>query len=301
DPHGGQKIYVHDGWREVVEIDETGQVTARHPLDLEDKTAVSFLRTAVDGQGKRYFVGSANAQQKVYLFDANWQRVMTYPQGDNDGVSDVRIWDVNGDGTLELAVGYWGDAGVEAVSLAGAPLWSNHDLKNVFRLAVAHTAAGAPTELLCTNSRGSVIPLDGAGQALDERIVDQQFLRSVESADLDGDGVDELCAIATDAERHDKVVGLSAGGEVQWSTPIPSGLHEFPLEMVTSGPLLGGEHVWVIGAADGSIHVVSRDGQLIDSFDYGEAIAGLGVAMSGGRPLLVVSTASGVKGWAVSP
>jgi thiol-disulfide isomerase/thioredoxin len=296
---GDETVYVHAGWSEVVEIDGAGAVTARHTLELEDKTAVSFLRTAVDAQGARYFVGSANAQQKLYAFDAEFNRILTFPESEHAGISDVRLWDVNGNGSLEMVVGYWGVVGVQAVSLTGERLWSNRSLENVFRLTVARTGQNGEAEVLCTNARGSLIPLDGAGEALAERVVEQRFLRSIEAADLDGDGVDELCAISTDAQRNDEAVGLSATGEVLWTTPLPAGLHEFPLEMITSGPLLGGEHVWVLGAADGSIHIVSRDGQLIDAFNYGEALAGIGVTTGGGQPTLLVATASGVTAWRV--
>jgi thiol-disulfide isomerase/thioredoxin len=296
---GGETVYVHDGWQEVVELDGAGTVAARHPLDLEDKTAVSLLRTAVDAQGARYFVGAANAQQKLYVFDAAWNRLLMFPDGEHAGISDVRLWDVDGNGSLEMVVGYWGVVGVQAVTLEGERLWSNRQLENVFDLTVARSDPNGAAEVLCTNARGSVIPLDAAGNMLDEIVVQQRFVRSVEAADLDGDGVDELCAIATDADRRDEVIGLSRGGEVLWTTPLPAGLHEFPLEMVTSGPLLGGEHVWVIGAADGSIHIVSRDGELIDAFNYGEALAGIGVGTSGGLPALLVATASGVTAWHV--
>ena len=56
---GPTKILVFDGDRSIVELDGEGKVTARHKLEIPEKSAVNFLRTTVDGEGHRYFLAFA--------------------------------------------------------------------------------------------------------------------------------------------------------------------------------------------------------------------------------------------------
>jgi hypothetical protein len=56
---------------------------------------------------------------------------------------------------------------------------------------------------------------------------------------------------------------------------------------------------WVIGAADGSIHILDIDGALVDCFHYGASPSGLAIARINGRPALIISSDEGVEAWQV--
>src|SRR5207247_2153685 len=101
------RIYVNDGLSGIVELDGEGQVAARHELPREMNA--SFLRTAVDGRGKRYFVACAALGKQLCLFDDQWKPLLSYPPADqpHDGIRDVQLCDLDGDGQLEICLGFW--------------------------------------------------------------------------------------------------------------------------------------------------------------------------------------------------
>jgi hypothetical protein len=55
----------------------------------------------------------------------------------------------------------------------------------------------------------------------------------------------------------------------------------------------------VLAAADGSIHIVTADGNFSDHFYFGEMITGIAVQRRGNVCHLIVSAASGISAWVV--
>lgn len=298
---GGPRIFVLDGWRTVVELDAQGKEVARRELPIPRRTGVSFLRTAVDGQGKRYYAAAAVSQQQLHLFDANWKPLMSYPDGKHDGIADARFADLDGDGQLELLVGYWGDVGVECVSLDGKRLWANRDLQNVIQVAVDDPDERGRRRAVCVNSRGTLVPIDGQGEAGPDARVENRALTKIAIADLDGDGVSEWCALAADPNElgHFTALGVSPEGEELWSYDLPEGLHKYLIEWIAPGQLAPGDGGWLLPGADGSIHLLTPDGQLVDRFNYGAALTGLALYASPQGPVLLVASSEGLTAWQV--
>jgi hypothetical protein len=54
-----------------------------------------------------------------------------------------------------------------------------------------------------------------------------------------------------------------------------------------------------LAGPDGSIHVISEDGELFDSFYYGAALTGLAAAKLGEVNVLLVATEEGVSAWRI--
>ena len=100
-------------------------------------------------------------------------------------------------------------------------------------------------------------------------------------------------------------LGLDAKGDILWNYPLPNGIHNQPVELVTPGrfPTANGDvqGVWLVAGADSSIHILSVDGKLIDKFNYGEELTGMATAMIDDKPTLLVSTAKGVTAWSIQP
>ncbi|HVX12303.1 MAG TPA: thioredoxin-like domain-containing protein [Pirellulales bacterium] len=298
------RLLALDNWQTVVELDAEGQVVARHQLDLPkqpEEAVVSYLRTAVDAQGQRYFVGSANGVQQLFVFDNHWKRVLTYPkEGTHPGITDVQLADLDGDGALEIAIGFWGPNGVRCITPGGEQRWVNKSCENVLRLA---SLVGADaTKLLATTAQGAVVPIDERGTSRKPLAADGRFIQLVFTADLDGDGASEICVIgpkkaAGEVQPGENVaMGLSAGGEVLWQYELPTGVPaNGALEYVTSGQLLSKAGEWVIAGADGSIHILSADGQLVDRFNTGVALGGVAVAQLNGQAALIISSPEGVE------
>ncbi|HUY88856.1 MAG TPA: redoxin domain-containing protein [Pirellulales bacterium] len=308
---GDDQVFVLDNWQAVVGLAADGSVKARHELELakDSDAVVSFLRTAVDADGKRYFAGSASGMQQAHVFDHEWKTLLTFPpQGARDGLADVQLGDLDGDGRLELNLGYWGSGGARSVSLAGERIWSNDSLQNILRLALSGPDNQGRRRLLVTSVQGVITPIDSTGQSGKPIVLDGRFVRLVFAADLDGDGQAEICAIAQNklADRQlgpDVAIGLGPEGEELWTYDLPAGMpRDGAIEMVAWGKLLpGDDSQWLFAGADGSIHIVSAKGEPIDRLNYGAPLSGLGAAQLGDRRVLLISSEQSVEALQVEP
>jgi peroxiredoxin len=287
-------ILVHDGWHLVAELSATGDVVQRHALDIPDEAVVSTLRTAVDGEGHRYFAALASAQLQVHVYDGDWQKLFSFPEGDHAGVADALLADLEASGKPALYVSYWGDVGVQRVGLDGQRAWGFRKIENVYRLAQAG-ATGGPGRLLCVSGeRGLLVPLDADGHEGAEFAAGNRYLRSVYSADLDGDGQLEYCGIAPTLQGAETVLGFDLEGTQLWSHDLGPGSHP-TIEAVTSGRLLpGDDRQWIVATPDGGVLVIDATGELVDHFHYGAALSGIAAAEADGRRLLLLSTARSV-------
>jgi hypothetical protein len=304
------RILAFDGLQTIVDLATDGAVAARHDLDLPkdaEATVVSYLRTAVDASGKRYFAASGPSQQKMYLFDDQFKRLLSFPaEGTHAGITDVQLADLDGDGTPEINVAYWGQVGVHNVSLEGERHWANRSVERVLGLAVTAADPQLHRRLLVTQDKGSIVPIDFEGREEPDIYVPERFVRSVVAADVDGDQQPELCAWIlglpqADFSYKEFVVGLGRKGEAVWSVDLPAGTqHHAALEWITAGNLLGGEiGQWVIAAADGTVQIVGIDGARIDRFATGNALTGIAVAHWDGQRVLLLANGKTIEAWKV--
>jgi hypothetical protein len=304
DESGNDQVFVLDGGN-VAEIGADGKVSATYPLDLPGRdTGVTFLRTAVDVAGNRYFVGSETGAKQVYLFDANWKRILSFPEDDDHpGIADAALADMDGDGQLEILVGYVASVGVHCVSLEGERLWRNRMPDRVLRLAVSGADRRGRRELLV--AQGMLLRIDAEGGDRAPIVLPKDFVRSIFAANDDNNP--NWCAIALRSFEsgqpvRDVAIGLSPRGDELWRYPLPEGVYHYPaFETVAAGNLLGQESgQWVLAGADGSIHILAADGALVDYFNYGAAPSGMAIAHLNGRTTLLVASDETVEAWQVT-
>ncbi|HEX4146955.1 MAG TPA: thioredoxin-like domain-containing protein [Pirellulales bacterium] len=313
DAEGVQRIAVFDGWRAIVELDGAGKTLARHELDLPADGAATHLRTAVDGQGRRAYAAFAVGQRKVYLMDDAWKMVGSFPEETRQGISDIQLADLDGDGQLEMLVGYLGEVGVQCASLAPQRMWANRAFDNVLSLAVPPRDADGHCRILVGNERTAVGVLDYAGTQLADIPVAKRPIDIIVVADLGGrtdrtDPADseehelwKLAALSAMGPAELIAVGLDFHGGEQWSYPFPIGVRNTPCDPLLAGHLRAGSTgQWLLTGADGSIHMLTAEGQLLDRFQYGDELTGIGTTMADGEPILLVSTAHGLTAWKVS-
>jgi thiol-disulfide isomerase/thioredoxin/outer membrane lipoprotein-sorting protein/outer membrane protein assembly factor BamB len=304
-PETEPEIYVLSGSRGVQKVSTTGEAGDRIDLELPEQIGVSWLRTAVDSTGERYFVAFASTQQQLFLFDKSWKQKLAFPDSQHSGLSDVQFADLDGDGQLELLVGYWGVVGVQGVSLQGERKWSCRQLENVTRIAVSDPADDGRRFALCTNGRDFFTPVDHNGKAQAPVGVPGQSLYALFAADLNGGPPLERCALSAGEVGVLVALGLGADGNLQWNYPLPNGIHNQPVELVTPGRFPTSSEdtqgVWILAAPDSSLHILSATGELLDKFNYGEQLTGVGSTVINGKPTLLVASAKDLTAYQIEP
>jgi hypothetical protein len=262
---------------------------------------VSTLRTAADADGNRYFAAFANTQQQVFLYDGSWKKLLAYPDSQQAGLSDVQLGDLAGNGQPELILGYWGVVGIQAVGLNGERVWSNRQLENVTRMAITDANSEGTRRLLCVNGRDFIAQIDAAGKVTGEVKVPGKSLYALFNAELDGAAPAEMLALSSGELGAMSALGLAEDGKVLWEYALPRGLHAQPIELVSAGVLPGvdgvASNVWILAGADGSVHFLAADGELIDKFNYGEELTGIATAIVDGKPMLIVASTKSLSGW----
>ena len=302
--NGPPRLAAIESWRSIVEIGLNGKLLASHELKLGEREAITNLRSAAGGDGKRYFAAFAAAQQRFFFLDQRGEVLWSYPpdaaENSHPGIADVQLADLDGDGVLEVYVGYWGVVGVQAVALDGKLIWKNRSLENVSQMTVTGPDAQGRSLLLCANSSGSLIVLDAKGQRQTEIAIPNRPLRWVGSAEFQAGKPRRFCAMTGVKLGENVAVGVNLDGKELWNYPLPDGVAAQPVEPIIAGRLKAdGPGQWLLCGADGSIHVLSADGKPLDRFNYGAVLCGLATAEIDGSPALIVSTPAGIEAWKV--
>jgi thiol-disulfide isomerase/thioredoxin/outer membrane lipoprotein-sorting protein len=304
DKNGAARILAIENWNSIAELGLDGKLVAMHKLKIEEEEIIGNLRTAVGDDEKRYFVAFMIAQQRCHVLDENLKLTASYPKdalkNRHSGIVDVQLGDLDGLGRLKLYLSYLGVVGVQAASLEGERLWANRSVSNVFGLALRHMDSGIRYELICSNSDGPMSLLDAEGQRKGELAVGDRKILWLASADLHGDGKMLWCGISNKKPGDNLAVGFFRDGKEFWSYQLPKGIHPQPIEQIIPGKLTRGKTgQWILPGPDGSIHILSPDGKLLDKFNYGVELDGLATTELNGQPILVISSVHGLEAWKV--
>ncbi len=302
---GTSRLMVLDGMQAIAEVGLDGKLIARHPLDLAEKEktfGVGILRTGSDADGRSYLAAYMPTQQRCHLLDESGRVLGHYPanalENPHSGIAEVQLGDLNGDGRLKLYVGYWGAVGVQAASLEGARLWNNRTVANVGCLAFGPANAQRQRDLYLTNETGGIGVLSPAGDRRGSIAVRGRVLYRIASADLLGNGALQWCGLSTARLGENTAVGFDLNGTELWNYELPHGVHAQPIEPIIAGTVLPGSNgQWILPGPDGSIHILSAKGKLIDRFNYGALIQGLAVATVQGQPALVIASPGRLEAW----
>ena len=295
------RLAVCDGVRAMAELDEQGKLLGRYELDLPTRAAITFLRSGKDASGNLWHAAAAPLSPQVYLLNDQWEQVLAYPaEAVAAQVSDVQLADLRTDDGLTMYVGFIGDAGLHAVSLNGRTQWRNKAFANVVSVAVAPGDDVIQRRLLLTGEDGSLLGVNRFGNEQPRKTVGKWPIARLYAARFPRARQSAFVGLTGDAEGNLFAIGIDADLREHWRYPLPQGIHQLPLEPVTSGDLLdGGKGAWVFAGPDGSIHVVSEDGAFTDTWNVGEAVSGIAAARIGDLSAVIVATRQGITAWAL--
>lgn len=297
------RILVCDGWRAVAELDHTGKVKQRFELELPEQAAVTWLRTAVDATGKRYFLGTAPLAPQWFLFDDQFKLIRAYPETLETPlqISDVQFADLDDDRVPDVLAANVGLLGLHATTLQGEVKWRNRTYPNILSVAVTRPNDVGSWQILLTGEQGSVLPLNRFGREEPAKRVVGWPLARVAVGDFPTPTQAAMVGISNDQQGNLVALGLTTQLRECWSYNLPQGAHQQPIEPIVSSQVLEGHQgEWWFAAADGSIHLVSEDGKLHDSFATGSVLSGLAVVKLSAGGLLLYSTPGGVTAVKVS-
>ncbi len=299
---GASRLLVIEAARHVAEVDpRSGAVVVRHPLDLPAEAAISYLRSAVDGAGQRYFAAFASAQQQVFVFDSEWKLLVAYPaEGKHPGLSDAILADLDGDGQLELHVAYWGSVGVQTASLDGKRLRSNRSLENVLRMIVLGPDSAGQSKLLCSSGGKSLALFDAELKLVGEIPTPNRSVHGILAAP-EGEEA-RIAALSSLEVGMTTALGLDLKGHEIWTYDMPRGVPRYPVEAISRFPMRGAiadgsGDAWLLPGANGSLHFLTLAGQPIDHYNLGRLPTGLAGLESEGATTLVVATPEDLSAW----
>jgi hypothetical protein len=95
-------------------------------------------------------------------------------------------------------------------------------------------------------------------------------------------------------------IGLDREFSERWSYSLPAGTYETEVQFVRPLRLPGGKLGWLFAGADGSIHIVSSDGSLRDSFGTGKSVTGLAAWDEPAGPVMLLASPDGLTAWRIS-
>jgi hypothetical protein len=288
--------------RELVELDDGGRVTARHKLDLPDSAFIGQIGHAVDGHGAEFFWGFSQLGRYVYVFDSQFRKILQYPATDqqHNGVMDAELLDLDGDGQLELYVGFAAPHGCQRVKLSGERQWSNRSLPTT--LSVTGRRISGFTQLFITGEDGSLLPIDADGRAGQPIAIGQSTIHQIESCGEDRPRPCHFMGMSYSIEGRLIAVGLSASLQEQWSYGLPAGVFRHQVQSPRWAPLWGADQgAWLLAGPDGSVHVVRDDGRFFDHMNTGTNVLGIaGHAGTDGRGRLYLTTPGAISAYDLS-
>jgi hypothetical protein len=298
------RVFVIEGLRTVTEIGPEGKVVSRHTLDLPPQTGITYVRTAVGKDGQRLFAAAAPLAAQVHLFDERWQLTGSLPAADQSPLAlvDLALADVNdGDGTVEVLTANVDDIGLVALDTDGQTVWRNATFPNVFSIAVTPPNDVGSWGMLVTGEAGSILRVNRFGREEPPVKIGQWQIARLLPARFAGAKQAAMLGLAADPQGRPVAVGITSDLNEAWNYPLPVGAHQRPIEPIAAGNLLAGHAgEWWLAGPDGSIHVITEDGELFDHFNYGAALTGLAAAKIGEESVLLVATDDGVTAWKVS-
>lgn len=260
-------IFCFDGWRSIVELNDSGEIVSRQEIDLPENEGVSVLRVAGRNDKKMFALFMPQGKQ-VHVFDNQWHKVMSYPSKGTSPINDVEYSDPR---VLFLAT----KDGLHMVKIES----KQGELID----KTEHVALSRPMMTIVDGK------LRNPKDASDFDVLKPWQLTRVKHSQINGMVV---LGTARDGGWH---ALQPIGEDLGWSSSIGPQLFNTTIEPVAVTNESNG--VWAIANSNNIVHLFNHDGMWLGDFTSREAIDGVNVLQTGGKLQLLLSTQSGVTNW----
>ncbi len=268
----------------------TGKNAVR--LDVEGRTQGEFAiakggrvrlaRLVGDATPDLIVFQALGASVKAYSAagDALWE----YPGG--EGVNDVCVADLDGDGVDEVIIGYNGDTGLHVVDAHGRLLWKSADLKNVWNVTAGDFNNDQSIEVVATSGHGTLHALGADGRKLGE--VEVPLYAKMVRMTSGGEGNAANAIVCGSGPGGGIMAGVNSNGDKQWGLLLP----RVPLNYVDDLSVAAGRPWAAVAMRGGVIQVVDLElGRIIAHVEEAAMRPQVSwLPREGKSPLLVVAT-----------
>lgn len=293
----GYRLFVLDGYRTVVELNDAGKEISRTELPLPEGVAVSELRTVTTASGKQRFGAFEILGKQFYVFDADWKLLFAYPDANqqHQGIRDALLADLDAEEDAEAYVGFWYPVGIHQVDMSGELHAADKQLTSVLSLDVSPANSLGWRKLLAAGSQGFLLRFNQFLKSDPPMRMKDAPLHQVAAATDSSSAGEEYLGVSFLDETKLRVIAFDQSLSEHWS---------FEWEMLPRPPIAKSVEVnrgpgwfadrkdtfWAIVMADGSVSLVRLDGLASDFFRVGEEIRHAELINDGNRRILVFST-----------
>ncbi len=286
---GGGKLYALGAKGQCEILDDGGQSTGQVTLETTGTMARSAKLAAGDARQLLVFQSWGT---ELKAFDAAGARLWTYSGG--DGINDVWVADLNGDGLDEVIVGYNGSTGVHVLNHDGHLLWKNAKLGNVWHVSAGDLRGTGAGAVLSTSGIGDVYVFDAEGHAQPEIQPGALYANMVRIVPSVKGSPGKILAAGSDEDREE-LAAYDPDGKNLWTLTVSDGKGH-----VDSAAVAPAQPWLAVSLRGGKVLVIDTDKGEIIGQATGEAPRGEVTWMATAEgPLLIVTGKDAIHSYRV--
>lgn len=297
-------------------LSTSGQLIRKTSPVAAQGEPIGFVRSIDYGSGKRYYAASArNQSRKLHRFDENFLDLGSLDVGGLSGlfVGDALFADVDDDGTPELILSLLSDPfqsgaqtnGVYCVDMKTQKiLWKYKSILSPHQLGLLVDPVDGRLRLFATDyvegKESALAELDPrGGEKIDEiRATPGDSICSFAASAKTPVGTPKIVAIVTNPETNrSSLVGIGPNDQEEWKIPVPNAPDTTMQRIAALDLNYDGYDEWAVASPDGVVLFFDAKGTPLDSFQYGEELAGICSASWDGETYLIVADLKKVSAW----
>jgi hypothetical protein len=272
------------------------------PEGFHNDELLTLIRTATNGNGKRYIGISSIGGSAVHVFDDSLKPVFSYSPNTAEGakwvIADFRFIDFDGNNFPAMIVSVIalddGKDSVRAIDSQGKEIWKNDSIASPFQ--VDSFLFNGNREILCLEvqkQRSLLSVYDLQGRRLTQPVLEEgRQVLWFSVADMDGGGQSEVGVLhADETEKEVRFAVWDKNGGFRWNQPLLNGEYHKSIERIITGDIYGDKvWEWIVSAPNGTVFIFDQNGNTLDSFSFGKFLTGLAVVGSDENKRILVVT-----------